>query len=1009
MVRGSGPVVAAAVAMLEQQQQQHHVPVLGLRRVGAVSVLPRASSDPPPNTHNSDSSDYSNDGDYDGNQQSSSNRDFVNESGVEESSSSMIRRHFWMNSARGELDDDNDDRSFTSDESTSHSPTDGEENMRDDHNITECDDDFQWIKNCDKLGEMSDVNSTHVNDVLKEFDEVYKKCSANNNNNIINSDDNNFNSSNINDNNEDNNNACSRNNNGNNNSDNNNSSSNEQDNKVIYRKPSTQSGSLDRNRRSTSRKERDGKSKSSVVHNQPLPVINDNKHYPRYPLNCHSCASSCHELSDYRDYRHVHHYGSTPRLDQYYQHSPYFCHYSPPHGVHGLPSSLCHCDQQFLFRYHSKVPNETTNEQVRRLESDKESLSLQVTVLNDQIDAQSEKINDLEKALVEQKKQLTNAEDLLQREILTRSSLETQKLELLAVVSELKRQHACLERENVDLRERLGEERRRNKPPPAPRTSPFPQTSTPNNQQQVLSRGASPSPSPVLQSNGCRKFDKSDDNSTSPLVHQAGFHHRVGNQQYSSLPRQTHLSSENATTLRNRVAFAETETVVISDTVSEADVSTSANENFSQSSPTPSLQTNKAKGIKKIFTRMKRSGSGSLDDLPGDSEFRRGGVRATANARLGWTTTSSPRNPDLPFSEWNCEVLCTWLTEMGLDYCNSEARRWLKSGTQLLSATSQEIDKELGIKNPLHRKKLHLALHCERGSSGDSQLPAAGQLSTAWVLRWLDDVGLPQHKDAFLTARVDGRLLHRLTLDDLAALHVTSALHVSSIRTGIQVLRSQNFEPNCLIRRSNPEENNVESEGKASEVALWTNHRVMEWLRAVDLAEYAPNLRGSGVHGGLLVHEPRFTGELLASLLSIPPGKTLLRRHLTTHFKDLLGREVIQEKREAEASLGYIPLTVTAKIKVGKKSQFTLKRKKSKGELDYGELVCPLDGGQHGGDVTGEQNQSSSATQSPQLSVVSAKVQNPVAASHDSSNSSSYQNNSKVDVHSVTSERSSNV
>lgn len=27
----------------------------------------------------------------------------------------------------------------------------------------------------------------------------------------------------------------------------------------------------------------------------------------------------------------------------------------------------------------------------------------------------------------------------------------------------------------------------------------------------------------------------------------------------------------------------------------------------------------------------------------------------------------------------------------------------------------------------------------------------------------------------------------------------------------------------------------------------------MEWLRAVDLAEYAPNLRGSGVHGGLIV------------------------------------------------------------------------------------------------------------------------------------------------------------
>ncbi len=41
------------------------------------------------------------------------------------------------------------------------------------------------------------------------------------------------------------------------------------------------------------------------------------------------------------------------------------------------------------------------------------------------------------------------------------------------------------------------------------------------------------------------------------------------------------------------------------------------------------------------------------------------------------------------------------------------------------------------------------------------------------------------------------------------------------------------------------------------EVVLWTNHRVMEWLRTIDLSEYAPNLRGSGVHGGLMVRDAR--------------------------------------------------------------------------------------------------------------------------------------------------------
>ena len=41
-------------------------------------------------------------------------------------------------------------------------------------------------------------------------------------------------------------------------------------------------------------------------------------------------------------------------------------------------------------------------------------------------------------------------------------------------------------------------------------------------------------------------------------------------------------------------------------------------------------------------------------------------------------------------------------------------------------------------------------------------------------------------------------------------------------------------------------------------IKIITNLRVMEWLRHVDLSEYAPNLRGSGVHGALLVFEARW-------------------------------------------------------------------------------------------------------------------------------------------------------
>lgn len=50
----------------------------------------------------------------------------------------------------------------------------------------------------------------------------------------------------------------------------------------------------------------------------------------------------------------------------------------------------------------------------------------------------------------------------------------------------------------------------------------------------------------------------------------------------------------------------------------------------------------------------------------------------------------------------------------------------------------------------------------------------------------------------------------------------------------------------------------AEVHGKPQYVALWTNHRVMEWLRTIDLSEYAPNLRGSGVHGALMVSTKTF-------------------------------------------------------------------------------------------------------------------------------------------------------
>ncbi|XP_037051874.1 liprin-beta-1 isoform X8 [Bradysia coprophila] len=579
------------------------------------------------------------------------------------------------------------------------------------------------------------------------------------------------------------------------------------------------------------------------------------------------------------------------------------------------------------------LPRQDTDERLRRLQTDKESMALQVQVLTEQVSAQSDKIADLERIILDKTQQLSQSEDLLQREMLSRSSLETQKLELMSAMSELKLLHASLERENLELR---ASNLNNNSIPP--RRPPVPGR---------ISGTTSLNSTPIHGSHN--SLQNSTPIPLTPKTPPASYRRQV-DLHYSSLPRQAYPSSVTVPTNstsgstptvsgnqvvdsnanpKQRVAFAESEKI-IEDTMDHHQRSFTP-----QPSPSPSMS-QKNRGLRSIFGKIKRSNSGNLEDLPGDGEFRRGGIRATAGARLGWNN-SLPK-PDKPFAEWDIDAVCGWLDEMGLGCYEDEARKWLKKGAKdLVSASPVDIEKELNVKTPLHRKKINLAVIDITGADNDELFVNAGKLDPIWIMRWLDDVGLPQHKDVFSTARVDGRMLHRLTMDDLVNLHVTSSLHAASLRRGIQVMRENNWNPECLIRRSGTDDD------QAKQVQLWTAHRVMEWLRLVDLAEYAPNLRGAGVHGALMMYEPRFTSELLADLLSIPPSKTLLRRHLGTHFKELLGRDVIQLKREAETTLGFQPLTLVAKIKTPKKSQFSLKRKKStKGGDEWSDFVCPM-------------------------------------------------------------------
>ncbi|KAL1247426.1 hypothetical protein QQF64_022802 [Cirrhinus molitorella] len=727
--------------------------------------------------------------------------------------------------------------------------------------------------------------------------------------------------------------------------------------------------------------------------------------------------------------------------------------------------------------------NETYQERLARLEGDKESLVLQVSVLTDQVEAQGEKIRDLESSLEEHHHKLISTEEMLQQELLSRTSLETQKLELMDEVSYLKLKLVGMEEEHnhIDEREKHhkaeallqelhhlkskveeleGEKSQYERKLKATKTeiAKLQQLLATKDaeieclQNQLLCRGtinnditerdqelqrlktgmetliaannekdrhieelnillgqyrklkdglalsqvtndvllsgsseedlsgnrkiralthkvysdvvrselqmSSRGPSPLLVSPPCLQRELDSRSlprmlSTSLEELQSGSlqmnRYNPENNKYQTLPGKFSRPEQNGLRLQPssplQLSPDESEDSEFNlrkaektddSTLSDLSPMSSGVESGQQSPVSPEHKKNQ-KGIRKLWGKIRRTQSGSLPADASDSDFKRGGFRATAGPRLTCLGTgASARDINAPFPKWSCDQVCAWMEDFGLGQYVNMARQWVTSGQTLLSASSQDFEKELGIKHPLHRKKLQLALR----SFNTKITEKSSELDHIWVTRWLDDIGLPQYKDQFSEGRVDGRMLQYLTVNDLLFLKVTSQLHHLSIKCAIHVLHVNKFNPNCLKRR--PGDENMTS---PSEVVQWSNHRVMEWLRSVDLAEYAPNLRGSGVHGGLIILEPRFNSDTLAMLLNIPPQKTLLRRHLATNFNSLVGSQAQQEKQEYLESSGYTPLTTTAKVRPRKMgfSTFGNRKKRSDDSTDY---ICPLDASQ---------------------------------------------------------------
>ncbi|XP_057327868.1 kazrin isoform X8 [Microplitis mediator] len=238
----------------------------------------------------------------------------------------------------------------------------------------------------------------------------------------------------------------------------------------------------------------------------------------------------------------------------------------------------------------------------------------------------------------------------------------------------------------------------------------------------------------------------------------------------------------------------------------------------------------------------------------------------------------------IPMERWRAPTVLAWLeVALGMPQYGPRCAENVKSGKVLLELNDAELEAGLGITHPLHRKKLRLAIEEHRHPSL-VRYPCIAQLGHTWVSsEWLPDLGLAQYSESFATNMVDARMLDHVVKKELEKLlGVTRKFHQASIMHGINLLRMLKYDRQALAVRRH------QCEQVDEDPLVWTNQRFIRWARNIDLAEYADNLKDSGVHGALVVLEPSFTGDTMATALGIPPAKHMIRRHLTAELEALV-------------------------------------------------------------------------------------------------------------------------